>query len=107
MILTTGYGAILDLVPQPYVALPSAYNFNTATNSFPSSNTGYFYMNMGSLLSWVYGFVPEQYSSNPFFGMFKQAIGSVYSISATSSFTPNREQSDFLIVLAPVRKKIK
>ncbi len=107
LILTTGYGAIADLVPQPYVALSSAYNFNTATNSLPSLNNGYFYMNMGSLLSWVYGFVPQQYSNNPYFNIFKQAIGSVYSISATTSSNIDREQSDFLVVLAPVRKKIK
>ncbi|MDY6902438.1 MAG: DUF3352 domain-containing protein [Cyanobacteriota bacterium] len=107
LIVTTGYGAIADLVPQPYLALPSAYNFNTATNSLPSPNSGYFYMNMGSLLSWVYGFVPKQYANNPFFNMFKQAIGSVYSISATTASKVDREQSDFLIVLAPVRKKIK
>lgn len=107
LVLTTGYGAIADLVPEPYVALPSAYNFNTATNSLPNPNAGYFYMNMGSLLSWVYGFVPEQYTNNPFFGIFKQAIGSVYSVSATTSFTEETEQSDLLFVLAPVRKKIK
>ena len=107
LIVTTGYGAIADLVPQPYVALSSAYNFNTATSSLPSPNNGYFYMNMGSLLSWVYGFVPQQYSNNPYFNMFKQAIGSVYSISATTSSNVDREQSDLLFVLAPVRKKIK
>jgi hypothetical protein len=107
LILTTGYGALADLVPQPYVALDKAYNFNTATNSLPSPNNGYFYMNMGSLLSWVYGFVPQQYSNNPYFNIFKQAIGSVYSISATTSSNVDREQSDFLVVLAPVRKKIK
>ncbi|MEM6752333.1 MAG: DUF3352 domain-containing protein [Cyanobacteria bacterium P01_C01_bin.38] len=107
LVVTTGYGALADLVPQPYVALSSAYNFNTATNSLPNPNNGYFYMNMGSLLSWVYGFVPEQYTNNPYFNIFKQAVGSVYSISATTSNKVDREQSDFLIVLAPVRKKIK
>ena len=86
LIVTTGYGAIADLVPQPYVALSSAYNFNTATITLPSPNNGYFYMNMGSLLSWVYGFVPQQYSNNPYFNIFKQAIGSVYSISAHNFF---------------------
>ena len=60
-------------------------------------------MNMGSFLSWIYGFVPPEYSNNPFFGMFKQAIGSVYSISATSSSDEEGEQFDFLVVLAPVR----
>ena len=104
LIVTTGYGAIADLVPQPYIPLDKAYNFNTATNSLPNPNTGYFYMNMGSFLSWMYGFVPPQYSNNPYFGMFKQAIGSVYSISATSSSNDEREQFDFLVVLAPVRK---
>ena len=107
LILTTGYGAIADLVPQPYVALPSAYNFNTATNSLPNPNTGYFYMNMGSLLSWIYGFVPQEYSNNQYFNLFKQGIGSVYSVSATSFSNIEREQFDFLVVLAPVRSKIK
>ncbi|MEO1373389.1 MAG: DUF3352 domain-containing protein [Cyanobacteria bacterium J06635_10] len=106
LIVTTGYGAIADLVPQPYIPLDEAYNFNTATNSLPNPNTGYFYMNMGSLLSWMYGFVPPKYSNNPYFGMFKQAIGSVYSISATSSSNDEREQFDFLVVLAPVRSKL-
>ncbi|MEM9927316.1 MAG: DUF3352 domain-containing protein [Cyanobacteria bacterium P01_D01_bin.50] len=104
LIVTTGYGAIADLVPQPYIPLDKAYNFNTATNSLPNPNTGYFYMNMGSFLSWMYGFVPPKYSNNPYFGMFKQAIGSVYSISATSASNDEREQFDFLVVLAPVRK---
>lgn len=105
LVVTTGYGALADLVPQPYVALDKAYNFNTATLSLPSPNNGYFYMNMGSLLSWVYGFVPQQYTNNPYFNIFKQAIGSVYSISATTSSKVDREQSDLLFVLAPVRKK--
>ncbi|MBF2013997.1 MAG: DUF3352 domain-containing protein [Rivularia sp. T60_A2020_040] len=107
LILTTGYGAIVDLVPEPYVALPTTYNFKSATDSLPNPNAGYFYMNMGSLLSWIYGFVPPQYSNNQYFNMFKQAIGSVYSVSATSSSNVEREQLDLLIVLAPVRSKIK
>ncbi|MGF1675055.1 MAG: DUF3352 domain-containing protein [Rivularia sp. (in: cyanobacteria)] len=106
LIVTTGYGAITDLVPEPYVALPTTYNFKSATDSLPNPNAGYLYMNMGSLLSWIYGFVPPQYSNNQYFNMFKQAIGSVYSVSATSSSNVEREQLDLLIVLAPVRSKI-
>ena len=64
-------------------------------------------MNMGSLLSWIYGFVPQEYSNNQYFNLFKQGIGSVYSVSATSSSNIEREQFDFLVVLAPVRSKIK
>ena len=105
VMITTGKGAIADLVPQPYLSLPSAYNFKTATNSFPHPNQGYFYMNMGSVLSWVYGFVPTEFNS-PYFQMFKQGIGSIYSISSSSSTTAEQEQFDTLIVLAPVRKEL-
>lgn len=105
VMITTGKGAIADLVPQPYVSLPSAYNFKTATNSFPHPNQGYFYMNMGSFLSWVYGFVPSEFNS-PYFQIFKQGIGSIYSISSSSSITAEQEQVDFLVVLAPARKDL-
>lgn len=106
IMITTGKGAIADLLPQPYVSLPSAYNFKTATNSFPHPNQGYFYMNMGSFLSWIYGFFPSESNSSysPYVQMFKQSIGSIYSISSTSSITAEEEQFDMLIVLAPARK---
>ncbi len=107
VIITTGKGAIADLVPQPYVPLPSAYNFKTATSSLPRPNQGYFYMNMGSLLSWIYSFVPSESNSSysPYVQMFKKSIGSIYSISSTSSITAEQEQFDLLVVLAPVRKE--
>lgn len=104
LILTSGLGALADLVPQPQVLLPLTYNFTTATNSLPHANHGYFYMNMGSFLSWVYGFIPAKYN-NQGLDTFKQAIGSIYSLSSTSSTTADREQFDFLVVLAPVRKQ--
>ncbi len=102
-IVATGFGAIADLVPQPYILLPTTYNFTTATNSLPDPNHGYFYVNMGSLLSWVYGFLPSIFN-DPSFQPWKQTIGSVYSISATTSTRPDREQFDILLVLAPTRK---
>lgn len=103
LIFTTGFGAITDLVPKPNVALTETYNFTTAINTLPHPNNGYFYINMGSLLSWVYGFVPGEFKEDKNFKIFQDAIGSVYSISATTSTTPNREQFDALIVLAPKR----
>jgi Protein of unknown function (DUF3352) len=102
LILTTGLGAIKDLVPQPKIALNSTYNFTTATSSLPSPNNGYFYMNMGSLLSWGYSFLPPQYQDENF-KIFKKAMGSVYSISATTSTSKERDQYDALFVLAPKR----
>jgi hypothetical protein len=103
IILTTGQSAIADLVPKPQTPLPATYNFITATKSFPRPNQGYFYLNMGSVLSWVYGFVPAEYIKDPNFRIFKQAIGSIYSISSTSTADPEREEIDLLLVLAPTR----
>lgn len=105
IIVTTGFGAIADLVPQPYVLLPKSYNFITATSSLPRPNQGYFYMNMGSFLSWVYGFVPPT-SNDQNFRTFKQIIGTIRSFSATSSTTAEREQFDGLVVLAPARRSL-
>ncbi|MGD1874149.1 MAG: DUF3352 domain-containing protein [Mastigocoleus sp.] len=106
LILTTGKGAIASLVPKPYLSLSSAYNFNNATNTLPYPNQGYFYINTGSFLSWVYNFLPKEFN-DPNFQIFKQAIGSVYSISATTSNIPGGEQFDCLMVLAPVRTEAK
>ncbi|MCC5637477.1 DUF3352 domain-containing protein [Nostoc sp. CHAB 5844] len=105
VVITTGFGAIKDLVPQPYIALPSTYNFQTATNSLPRPNYGYFYLNGGSTLSWIYGFLPSFFDDKNF-RPWKPIVGSVYSFSATSSTTPDKEQFDFLMVLAPSRKPI-
>lgn len=105
VVVTTGFGAIADLVPQPYILLPKTYNFTTATNSLPRPNYGYFYVNMGSSLSWAYAFIPREYNDNQYVRTFKELMGSVYSLSATSSVTDKREQFDFLVVLAPARKE--
>lgn len=105
VVITTGFGAIKDLVPQPYIALPSTYNFQTATNSLPRPNYGYFYINGGSTLSWIYGFFGGFYNDQSI-RPWKPIVGSVYSFSATSSTTPDKEQFDFLMVLAPSRKPI-
>ncbi len=102
MIVTTGFGAIADLVPQPYVILPKTYNFTTATSSLPRPNQGYSYINMGSFLSWVYSFVPPT-SNDQNFRTFKQILGTIRSFSATSSITAEREQLDGMVVLAPTR----
>ncbi|GBE92969.1 DUF3352 domain-containing protein [Nostoc cycadae] len=105
VVITTGFGAIQDLVPQPYIPLPSTYNFKTATNSLPRPNYGYFYLNGGSTLSWIYGFLPSFFDDQSF-RPWKPIIGSVYSISATSATTSDKEQFDVLMVLAPSRKPI-
>lgn len=102
LLVSTGLGAMTELLPQPKRQLPKDYNFNTATTSFPRPNQGYFYINMGSSLSWIYSFLPP--TSDPSIETFKKAIGNVYSFSSTSKTTSKQEQYDGLVVLAPARK---
>ena len=102
LLITTGVEAIAELL-HPRHLLAKDYNFTTATNSLPHPNQGYFYMNMGSSLSWLYNLFPDTFNTQ-YFQIFKQSIGSIYSISGTTSTHGNREQSDALIVLAPARK---
>ncbi|MBF2065191.1 MAG: DUF3352 domain-containing protein [Calothrix sp. C42_A2020_038] len=103
LIVTSGFGAMADLVPKPKAPLASTYNFSNATSSLPYPNQGYFYVNTGSFLSWVYGFVPQDFHANEYFKVFKQAAGSIHSLSATTSKINQGEQFDFLVTLAPAR----
>ena len=102
LLITTGLGAMADLVPQPYISLAKSYTFKTATRSLPQPNIGYSYINMGSFLSWFYGFLLPQYD-DPSLQAFKEIPGTIRSISATSSITTEREQYDGLVVLAPAK----
>lgn len=103
LLITTGVSAMKELLSSPRHRLAKDYNFTTAINSLPHPNQGYFYMNMGSSLSWLYNLFPDTFNTE-YFQIFKQSIGSIYSISATTSTHGNREQSDALIILAPARK---
>jgi hypothetical protein len=53
---------------------------------------------------WVYGFLPSQYINSKDSQVWKQAIGSIYSISGSCTTKPNEQQLDILFVLAPNRK---
>lgn len=103
LLISTGLGAARELLPQPQHQLPKDYNFTTATSSLPAANQGYFYINMGSSLSWIYSLAPTTFN-NPDFQIFKQVIGSVRSFGTTTSITSKQEQYDGLVVLAPAKK---
>jgi hypothetical protein len=103
LLISTGLGAVTELLPQPQKQLAKDYNFATATSSLPFPNQGYFYINMGSSLSWVYSLAPETFNA-PYFQTFKQVIGSVRSVSTTTITTSKQEQYDGLLVLAPAKK---
>ncbi len=103
LLISTGLGAVRELLPQPQRQLPKDYNFATAISSLPSPNQGYFYINMGSSLSWIYSLAPTTFNT-PSFQIFKQVMGSVRSFSTTTSISSKQEQYDGLVVLAPAKK---
>lgn len=103
LIITNGFGPMTELAPKPYIPLNQSYTFKTATESLARPNQGYFYLNAGSSLSFLYGLF-SPYSNSPEFRDIKRWLGSVYSISATNSATPEKQQFDSLFVLAPVRQ---
>jgi hypothetical protein len=103
LVVTTGLGPMKALNPKPYLPLDQNRTFKTATDSFARPNQGYFYTNMGASLSFIYGLF-QPYSNAPEMREVKRWLGTVYSISASNSATPEKQQFDSLLVLAPTRK---
>jgi hypothetical protein len=106
LILTTGSGTMPALNPKPYIPLDQTPTFQTATTSLPRPNEGYFYVNMGSSLSFLYSLLLPNFGSGdtPEIRQIKQALGIFRSISTTNSATADRQQFDSFLVLAPARK---
>jgi hypothetical protein len=101
LILTTGSGPMSLLTPEPSQPLTNAYTFQTATQPFPRPNEGYFYLNWGATLSFIYTVFPLDNSNSS--RLIKQGLGMIRSFSASNSATPEKEQSDILFVIAPVK----
>jgi len=106
LLITTGREPMAQLVPQPYSNLADSYTFQTAIAPFPQTNSGYFFVNAGSLFSFINGFLPPELSQDPAAQPFRQLFGSLRSLSMASFSTAEWEQSDFHLVLSPVRQKL-
>lgn len=105
LVLTSGAGPLEELLPKPYLSLTQAANFSTATRTLPATNQGYFYVNVGSVLTLVNNtiFADLQGTPNPFWDSLQQGIGRIRSFSATSTATPEKIQFNGLMILAPNR----
>jgi hypothetical protein len=106
LLITTGSEPMAQLVPQPYGNLADSYTFQTAIAPFTKPNAGYFFLNAGSLFSFLNGFIPPELNQDPAAQPIRQLLGSVRSLGASSFSTPDWEQSDFHLVLSPVRQKL-
>ena len=104
LIITTGTSPMARLTPTPNPSLANTYLFQTATNSFQRPNSGYYFVNWGAALSFAYTLIPPEYLESEFARLGKQALGSIRSLSGSWLTTPEKEQSDFMIMIAPARK---
>jgi Protein of unknown function (DUF3352) len=106
LLIATGKEPMAQLVPQPYGNLTESYTFQTAIAPFPKPNAGYLFLNAGSLFSFINSFIPPELNEDPAVESIQQLVGSIRSLGVSSFSTPEWEQSDFHLVLSPVRQKL-
>jgi hypothetical protein len=102
LLITSGTGTLPQLAPKPYLALPPTYTFQTATQSLPTPNEGYFYVNAGASLSFIYSialpFVPNEYA--PIVREAQRVLGTIRSVSTTNTNSADAQSLDALWVLS-------
>ncbi|MBE9041668.1 DUF3352 domain-containing protein, partial [Oscillatoriales cyanobacterium LEGE 11467] len=91
----------------PYNTLDRSYTFQTAIEPFPVPNDGYFFLNMGSILSFANTFFFPMGSQNSNADpIIRAAMGVVRSLSVSSFATAELEQADVFLVLSPATEKL-
>ncbi|MEL7501370.1 MAG: DUF3352 domain-containing protein [Cyanobacteria bacterium J06554_6] len=98
--ITTGLGAMDRLVnPVAFESLTDHSTFRNATAPFPHPNYGYFYVNAAPTLAALYNLF-ELDPTDPFIQELKGGLGTVRSVSLTTSSTAEYLQLDALLGLA-------
>ncbi|MBE9066556.1 DUF3352 domain-containing protein [Leptolyngbya cf. ectocarpi LEGE 11479] len=98
---TSGKGAMERLVvPAGFNPLNGHSTFRNATASFPNPNNGYFYVNMGSTLSFFYNLFGFNQATDPWAVDIRSYFGTVRSLSVTTSSSAQEFQIDALLGLA-------
>ncbi len=98
--ITTGTGAMDRLVnPFAFESLTEHSTFLNATEPFPDPNYGYFYVNAAPTLATIYSLFDLD-PTDPFIQEIKSGLGTVRSVSITTSSTADAVQLDALLGLA-------
>ena len=110
VMFTSGIGAMGRVLnATAFEPLDEHPTFLNATRSLASPNNGYSYINASSSLSLIYGFVEDWFQiepNDPFFTEAKSYLGTVRSLSGTTSSTTDYWQLDSLVNLAPAETDI-
>ena len=104
LILGVG-GAITEFSPKPRRSLPQSANFKAAIAPFSTANLGYFYVNSGAVMSLVNRSIMPLSGAKKVSGLdgIQESLGSIRSISGTSSVTSEKIQSEAFMALATTR----
>ncbi|MEA5464393.1 DUF3352 domain-containing protein [Leptothoe sp. PORK10 BA2] len=98
---TSGAGAMERLVvPAGFNPLDGHSTFINATESFPTPNNGYFYVNMSSTLLFFYNLFGFNQATDPWATSMRSYLATVRSLSVTTSSNPQEFQIDALLGLA-------
>ncbi len=107
VLILGGGGAMTEFIPKPLRSLPQSANFKAAIAPLSNANLGYFYVNGGAVMSLVNRSIVPFLSGgkkNPGLDAVKESLGSIRSLSGTSSVTSEKVQSEAFMALATTRK---
>lgn len=108
VLILSGVDQVASLSPQPRLSLAQSGNFRDAIAPLPQPNQGYFYVNMGSVLSVIYNSVLPAFlgpagNDLPMVTEIKDRLATIRSFSSAGSFGPDKAQSDSFLALATTR----
>jgi tetratricopeptide (TPR) repeat protein len=103
-----GGAPLSEVEVKPNRTLLQSSNFKAAIAPLPTNNTGYFYVNGGAFLTLVNNSILPIFfgtKPTPYLDDLKATLGSIRSISGTTSINTERVQSDGFMALATTRKE--
>jgi hypothetical protein len=103
LLIASGNSALEELMSAPLTSLGEAYNFQQAIQPFPDPNSGYFFLNMGSVLTLANKFIPEEANASLPVTFLLKFVRGIRSISGSILYAEDWEQSDFFIRMAPAQ----
>ncbi len=104
LLIASGSSALEEFISAPLTSLGESYNFQQAIQPFPDPNSGYFFLNMGSVLTLANKFIPEEANAGFPAAFFLEFVRGIRSISGSILYAEDFEQSDFFIRMAPVQE---
>lgn len=102
LVMTLGESQMSLLNPAPLDPISTAYPFSAVNQRLPHPNYGYVFLNTGATLSLVYQLLPPEWKTAEFQAV-QRFLGSIHSISGTTSSSEDYLQADFLFGLSPAR----